>query len=285
MPYLIDIPDQSARNVVLSLMGIADPRQLALTNVPERLPSDAGLDFTSTVVSLDAMANFGYTSSVNISAKVGEKFHYIVWNLLATKDYPEKADGLIRSTRWGIGVRIGITAFNVDAKVHGSNASDIAAAASLNMASAIYEVQVLGGNLETLNTLKPLISQSAGPFNNQTLEMLGAVQGALSVAIKKQREAMIPSLLQVELDARRLLPKDKKGSLKELMASQNFALERAWRRETGKVARERALKEKPQDVVPELVEEAYSSILHLQPDAPVSGEKVKEAHHVLEAGR
>ena len=198
---------------------------------------------------------------------------------------PDPASVIV-SAAHGIGARIAIAAFNV--QVDGEvTATSVAASASLNAASVLCEAIVVGAGLEAVDPLTPLVAISAGPFTISAMTSLGQIQGALDTLIAEQGDTLPSAIVSVRIDTHRVAQKwfkDPGGTLKfeEMLRSQTYALERAYRH----VTCEDALKdERAKTLSAAVIIDTYADVLDLGKSDPVTDEAWQIANDILMAGR
>jgi hypothetical protein len=234
------------------------------------------------------MAQLGMSSIVTIADKFSANYYCYNVDVLATTTVSNTIAGtLIPSATFGIGFTIGLIAFNLknDAKVDSPGV--ISASSTLNVASSVYQVCMMGGGLDAMPLLKPLLLASTASFDVQTFQTLGAVEAALEDYLTQNSADLIPSLLSVTLDlsalTKELFPTGTGNYLADTLA-QTYSLERAYHNNT----LEEALKDKrvaTNNLNTKVIEHVYTKILGLAPSEKPTATAKATAELILHAGR
>lgn len=274
-------------NVVLSLLALAPPQFLRCTATPGKLPDFQQSQMTMSQLSVSAMADIGFTGASSLAARSNAKVTCFISDLTLSTGWignPD-TDSIIKKARFGAGIRLGLTALDVHSD-YATSIGKLAAAGSTNVAQVSCEAEVVGGGSQFLAALTPLIGMLAGPFTMETLNSLGAVRAELEDVLSKGAAGLSPSLVEVDIDVNQLM-KVTCGQDIELLpeaTAEIFALERAWRWQTGNeaVAHDRHWNK---GVNVEAILRTYEHVLGLGPGQQVTQAAQTAAHSILIAGR
>jgi hypothetical protein len=217
--------------VVLSLYGIAPNDKIRFQRPTSPLTyGSASLKWGES--SVETMAQLGMTSVVTIADKFSANYYCYKVDVLATATVSNTIpDTLIPSATFGIGFTIGLIAFNLKNNAKVDSPGVISASSTLNVASSVYQVCMMGGGLDAMPLLKPLLLASTAAFDVQTFQTLGAVEAALQDYLTENSSTLIPSLLSVTVNlsmlTKELYPTGTGNYLADVLA-QTFAFERAY---------------------------------------------------------
>lgn len=279
MPYVATF--DGVEDVVLSLVGIAPTQNIRMTaEKPDPVTATyqkADLKVVQTNASVLGHLGFPGVVDLRVSTKVSCSY----MDLLATRkvEMPPGNDknNLIVGATFGLGFRMAIIAYDIDANTT-SSFSGIAASAKLKLGSTNYQILPIGGGLTVLEKARPLITNLAGEFTIETLEAIGAVEYALADLYINHHESMTAELVSVDIDIDRLAALYSGGQSRDYMSvmqGQSYALQQAYRNvslveaiEHGNAA---AAWPVPTDRDPSpnyeaITKDFYSRILQLKPD-------------------
>ena len=275
LPYVA--PYGGASKVVLSLADVAPAKNICLSAFPDENLSyqNAKLQFFHTDAAM--LASLGFPGVAD--SRVNAKFFCSYLDLMATKKarIEPDADSIVTGATFGVGFRMAIVAYGMDASVT-SSFSGIAASAKLGIGSTSYQILPIGGGLEVLRTAKPLITNLTGDFTIETLEAIGAVQHELAQLYVNKNTRMTPELVSVDIDIDKLAwiySGGKSEDYMHILQGQHYALQRAYRGESSNEAIGHgkdggALWPVPDDgAAPDyegIVQDFYSRILKLEAD-------------------
>jgi hypothetical protein len=224
-------------DVVLSLLDLAPPGRIRFKGsaTGEGSPyQKIGLKIVNT--SVKALASLGFAEFV--SSRVSSNFFCSYMDLAITKSIQnEDKDSLISEAIFGIGFRLAIVAFDMDAKVN-ANFAAVASAGKIKGGMTSYQIISIGGGIDVIKTARPLITNLSGDFNVETLETIGFVEAELAKLLIGKNK-FIPQLMSVSLDLDKMAryysnwtnPKEEIHYM-DLMRSQRYALQRAHRNRT-----------------------------------------------------
>src|SRR5579859_7928678 len=135
-------------DVVLSLYGIAPTEKLRFNRATGPLQYDkAKLVWGES--SVDILAEMGITSVVTISEKFkGDYYCYNAQVLAKTSVENTLAGTLIPRATVGIGFQIGVIAFRIKSEAKVNSPGLLSASSTLNVASSVYQVVVMGAGVE-----------------------------------------------------------------------------------------------------------------------------------------
>ena len=218
-------------NLVLSLWGMGSKKQISIpTPGPGRYPDT---NFGSFSVNSNAMLDIGFNSSAVVRTNTSAQMVYWIWNFLRTRTIKyEESESAIVSAKWGIGVRMGIVGWNISADLTVISLNKLAASTSLGMASALYDIQLLGAQLEALDGVRELISNAYGSFNLEQLELIGRAQQRLVEYFRENEDKLTPRLLSVEIDTSKLDSFSAPIPTLDSRATIPYTLERVYARKT-----------------------------------------------------
>ncbi len=277
---------QGVDDVVLSLTGVAPPANIRLTSQIPKTPEYQTGGGRTTKTTLQIMLELGFSSFIEIAAKTNLEAYFFLSDTGAyfELENPDK-DSIITSAKYGVAVRVGIAAFNLDASVSVS-APSVAAAATLKLASTTYEVMTLGIGLDALHATTPLINNTTGPYDLSTLDTIALVQSAIDDIIFEQTNSLVPILMSVNVDTNRLarvLSNDATSDYSEFVRSQIYGVKQAWYYNS----LEDAIADIKPDINPEVLRTIYSDVLNLAPGVkPEPGsEAFRKAEELVFAGR
>jgi hypothetical protein len=283
-PYVATI--DGVDNVVLSLFGLADPKFLRFPGRPTEALGDE-FTFQSHQVDAQTLVDLGMSGAITFSTNMKTKTTYFLSSLMSQQRLQNTdADSVIVDATFAVGLRIGVFATNVDAKASLSIAT-VASKAELNQASTAYQVTVLGAGLEALETVRPLIANSTGPFTAETLQTIGAIQGSFDMLLADEHADLTPVITDVTIETDRVMQRLSGGSpphptLEVFEKASIFALERARRSKTADSAAQDAPARRVDAAV---VRETYRNVLQLQGNQAVPADKRDLADKILQAGR
>jgi hypothetical protein len=228
-PYVGTI--DNVKDVVFSLLSVAPAARIRYKRPKETL-SYKQAEINSGRLSVQAMADLGISTGVSVSLHGETNIACYTVNLTGYADVHNTiSDSLITSGRFAVGFRMGVVAFNWKSDAQVSTPALLAASATLNLASSLYQVMVLGAGVEALPILKPLLIASAGEFNTDTYAVLGAAEDQLEAYITEHKATLTPALESVTVDATALIeelyPKGT-GDYRQDILAQTYAFERAY---------------------------------------------------------
>ena len=236
------------------------------------------------------MADLGISGAITFAAQAKTNTFCYLSDLKASLTIDNTdATSVIHRATFSVGVRIGIFAFNLDTSMK-IDAQTIAAQATVKQAITAYQAVVLGAGVEALDALKPLITDSTGPFTIETLQTIGAVQAGLDTLLADPAAKLTPVLTSVTIDTTKVLqaltnnlvpPVD----MTTLLKSRTFALERAYRAKTAQQAVDEVKAGKGPGTNATLVAQTYETVLGLSGTQPVTPPLQQLAVNVLHAGR
>lgn len=275
---------EGTANVVLSLLGSAPVKNIALPQRPGPGLQYQMLDMTLTKTDISVVADLGFGPM--FSLRVASHVYFFLTDLALTVDIPMSSeDSIISSARFGVGYRIAISAFDLDVK-YTSSLGGLAAAASLNLGQTMYEVKAVGGGLPALQAIAPLISDISSKFDVAALETLAIVQNNLGNLYAAHRDKMIPQLMSVEIDVARMAKVLSRGSAnayQELIEGQSFSTVRAWLANNTLEEAERDRAQRWPAIRAEVVADYYRNVLGVSDtqrprDIPEVAEKLRLIH-------
>ncbi|RFB05015.1 hypothetical protein [Parvularcula marina] len=257
-------------NVVLSLAGTAPAANITLPSQPGKDTKYSLLDFKLINTDFSMVASLGFGDMA--SAKASVDYKYFLSDLALSTDitYPESEDNVIASARFGIGFRIAITTFKMDASFT-ANIGAVAAASTLKMGYANYEVLTIGGGLEALKAAQPLVASMGGPFDVTSMATLAVVRSELMRLFTDQGSQLTPQLMSVGLRSKamaRLQSGNTTSDYRELLEGQVYAVNRAKgsNRTANQAVADITTRPAWSAVKPEVVMDFYTRTLGLGPD-------------------
>ncbi|HMA33272.1 MAG TPA: hypothetical protein VKY74_02235 [Chloroflexia bacterium] len=287
-PYIATFA--GVEDVVLSLLGLAPTASLSL---PARPP--AGVKYSHVTLELQqtdvqGMLDIGISGAVTFAAQAKAQTFFFLSDLSAWVTIPNTdPTSVIVDATFSVGVRIGIFAFNLDTSMK-LDAETVAAQATVKQAITAYQAVVLGAGLEAIDAMKPLITNSTGPFRVETLQTIGAVRAGLEALLADPATSLTPVLTSVTVDTAKVAQAVTNNivaglDLTTLLKSHTFAMERAFRSVPAQTAVEEVNAGKGPGVTAPLVAQAYQDLLGLSGMQPVPPDKQQIAANVLSAGR
>jgi len=257
-------------NVVLGLAGVAPAPFITLPGRPDATATYTLLDFLTVHTDLSMAASLGFGDIM--SAKASAQSQYFLLDLVMSHvmTYPASTTNIIAKATFGVGFRIVISTFKMDASFTAS-AAGIAAAATAKLGSASYEIQVAGGGLGALGATQPLLSNLCGEFNLETLSKVWLVRDALLEYYKLNAANMVPELLSVEIRPSVLASALSNGltnDFQSLMLHQVYAVNRCIgsRRSANQAITDITRDPHASSLTPALVTDFYTRVLGLGPD-------------------
>lgn len=253
-----------SKDVVLSLLELAPPEKIRFTGRPSSNGSPyQKIDLKVVNTSVQALASLGFAEFV--STKVDSKFFCSYMDLAVSKKVKNQdADSFITEAVFGIGFRLAIIAFNMNAEVK-ANFSAMAAAGKIKGGMTSYQMVAIGGGLDVITKARPLITNLSGDFTVETLETIGFVEAQLAELAISNAD-LIPQLMGVTLDLDKMAKfyansKDP-VAYKSLIVSQHFALWRAFHKNSLEEALS-VLKSNPDfsEIRQDIVQDYYTRIL------------------------
>jgi hypothetical protein len=287
MPYIANFG--GIDNVVLSLTDIAPPNRIRLLERSEPGVTYQQVDLKVVNTNISALGSLGFGDFV--STKLSSKCFCSYMDLIVTREMPANLDpnSIIVGATFGLGFRMAIVAYDVDASLS-SNFSGIAAAAKLKMGSTSYQILSIGGGLDVIAAAQPLVANLSGDFTVETLETIGFVQAQLADLFINKNPKLMPELVSVELDLDRMakLYSGETKSLRymDMMRGQHYALQRARKNRTLEEALADADKNADWSKVDrDVVKDFYQRILELKPNQKPDSDFIKKRIRIMvEAG-
>lgn len=277
-------------DVVLSLLGLAPTSSLRLPVQPPASAKYSHVNLELQQLDVQGMVDIGMSGAVTFTSQAKAQTFFFMSDVAAWVKIPntDPASVIVDAT-FSVGVRIGIFAFNLDTSMT-LNAETIAAQATVKQAITAYQAIVLGAGLEAIDAMKPLITNSTGPFRVETLQAIGAVRADLDNLLTDPTTPLTPALTSVTIDTAKVAEAVTGNAvpgleLITLLRSHTFAMERAYRSVPAQIAIQEANDGKGPGVNPSLVGQAYQDLLGLSGMQPVPAEKQQIANNVLTAGR
>jgi len=279
-------------NVVLSLADIAPANMITLADRPAADSTYTALDLSIVKTNFSVLASLGFGDFM--STKISSNTFCSYMDLVVSQHItPTLApDSIVVGATFGLGFRLAILAYDIDASFSASFA-DIAAAAKLKMGYTSYQIIAVGGGLQVIGAAQPLIGNLTGEFTVETLESIGAVQAELTQLYVNKNKGLTPELLSVDIDLDRMakLYSGYGGSTPrhymDVMSSQHYALQRAWRGRTltESLADIQANANWSQNVTPDIVTDFYTRILGLKADQVPDADPIRKRLRImLQAG-
>src|SRR3954463_6997796 len=143
-PYIATLG--AVDNVVLSLVGLAEPKHLRF---PARPTEKIGTQFvfSSQQVDVQSLVDLGMSGALTFSTNIKMKTIFFL-SSLKSQQVVENTDkaGVITHATFAVGLQVGVFATNVDANANLS-ISVVASKAELHQASTSYQVTVIGAGL------------------------------------------------------------------------------------------------------------------------------------------
>jgi hypothetical protein len=286
-PYIGTIDGQD--DVVLSLLGVVPTEKIRFKKRDGDEFKYTKAQLNSGEVSLETLINTGVKSAATVSVEVKAEIKcYQVGLTYEARVDNGLAGTIIKSATYAIGFRLNVLAFNIKNETDVKSASLLAASASLNLASTLYQVSVLGAGMKALPLLKPILVASTADFNVQTVEAIGAAEAALEKYVRDNKASLTPSIESVRINAKELTdllfsPVGTGDYLRDTLA-QTYALERAANGASltqaldDRRARENNLDDR-------IITNVYGQMLGLSPREKPTADAVRNAKLVLLTGR
>lgn len=229
LPYVIHPQGQPDRRHVLSFYDLHNPHVSEIGG--DHREVRYGICETSAqVASLSLLTDLGFTNTVSVGLRAKSRVHLFLQETLFHKkvDNPLYTGGesAIRSMTLGLGFRLAIACWDVQAEAKLGTASGIASSAKLGMLSSQFDVQMLGADADALKFFVPVISKAGGGFGLDELLLLEKATQELTRYfgdVSRQRE-LRPSILRVDVDFDRVGSKNGRQPLKHVLASEMYAL-------------------------------------------------------------
>lgn len=288
-PYIGTITEngEEISDVVLSLYGVVSAKKIRYKLPADTVWKNTIAKWEAGQVSVETLINLGVKSAVTISNQFkGDVKCYNVEICTEQEVENDKSieGSLIISAKYSVGFRMDVMAYDIKNEAKVDAPAGLAASSTLSLASTLYQVEVMGGGLEALPLLKPILLASTADFNIQTFEQIGAVEDELFKYIKANSTKLTHSIKSVKIDAKELtdllFPDGTKNYLKD-SAAQTFALERALRVET----LNEALKRNQGKLNENDIKHVYEKILNLSPDQRPDKDLQNRINWLLNTGR
>jgi hypothetical protein len=285
---------ENSGNYVLSLYE-SEHREAAAIGEPYQGTYARSQLFGGTV-SADLLVDIGLNSTANVRFQTRSRVFFHLWELVWTKEdvanerYAEES-AIVRAT-WGVGARIAIACWDVRGSVDVSSPTGMAASATLNHATTLFDVQLLGADADALEFLMPLLSRSGSRFSMDEMQLLSAAKAGLIdyfEAPEIQRR-LVPSLLAVDVDFDRLGVRSGDDDWEHLLASETFALERGAAGKSADAAVDHLAYRGPSHfprapATEELVRKTYRDFFHVEGDVAPPKRERDDAYALTRAGQ
>jgi hypothetical protein len=286
-PYIGTIDGQD--DVVLSLLGVVPTEKIRFKKRDGDKFNYTKAQLNSGEVSLETLINTGVKSAATVSVEIKTEIKCYQVGLTYEARVENGLTGtIIKSATYAIGFRLNVLAFNIKNETDVKTASLLAASASLNLASTLYQVSVLGAGMKALPLLKPILVASTADFNVQTVEAIGAAEAALEKYVRDNKASLTPSIESVRINAKELTdllfaPAGDSDYLKDTLA-QTYAFERVANGANLTQAKEdRRVKDNGLNT--RIIDLVYRQILGLSDREKPTAEAVRNAKLVLLTGR
>lgn len=229
LPYVIHPKGQPDKRHVLSFYDLHNPHVSEIGG--DHREVRYGICETSAqVASLSVLTNLGFTNTVSVGLRAKSRVHLFLQETLFHKqvDNPlyTKGESAIRSMTLGLGFRLAVACWDVQAEAKVGTASGIAASAKLGMLSSQFDVQMLGADADALKFFLPVISKAGSGFGVDELLVLETATRDLTRYFgNAQRQAeLVPSILRVDVDFDRVGSKNGRQPLEHVLAAEMYAL-------------------------------------------------------------
>lgn len=230
LPYLIYTPGKSDVRHVFSLYDPLNADDSAVAwDTPETGALYPYVDTEASLSSLSELASLGFTSSVTVGLRAESSLHISLHKVLF---YRKVANTLydqgsaIHSLTLGLGFRLAIVCWDIDAKAQLSSPSGIAASTDLRMVGSQFDAHLLGADADALRFFVPVLNQAGNGFDANAL---GAFEKASSELVdyfgsRTKQRALHPAVVSVNVDFDRVGSKTGQFPLKNVLASEMYAL-------------------------------------------------------------
>jgi hypothetical protein len=250
-------------------------------------PTYTGVSVSVFQLTVEALAELDFREIAHVHLK-GNTFFYLLEVAAYTGttveiDDANPSESIILMKREGIGFRIGVVAWKIDAHLTGSLTS-VAASVKIKNTLTAMRVKTYGFGIEAIDAIKELAAYKDG-FTPHALTLIGNSNEMVTDYVLANKDALKPTVLGTAVI--RLPRYDLQKGARNLAVSWHSALESIYRKQPLETAARSILanrKYAPQAVLPMMVATYNELGVSSSLDIP-SDEAKTEASRILQLGR